>query len=99
MQSRGPNKANEQEGDALIVRVEHSSTHAQLVVHCGLGIGLAAGKCSAGRISKQGIDVGPEPIGNKVVVKTGEEVSFDNPKRCHGTFSSRQGLKSQRKHP
>jgi hypothetical protein len=38
-------------------------------VHCGLGIGLAAGKCCAERISEQGSDVGLERIGDGVAFK------------------------------
>jgi hypothetical protein len=63
---------------------------AHSVVHCGLGISLAAGKCCAERISEQGSDLSLERRGDGVAAKTGE-VSFDNSKfqkMC--TFSSRQ---------
>jgi hypothetical protein len=54
---------------------------AHLVVHCGLGIGLAAGKCCAERIREQGGDVGLQRMRNGVAVKTGK-ISFDDSKRC-----------------
>ena len=54
---------------------------AHLVVHCGLGIGLAAGKCCAERIHEQGGDFSLQRIGNGVVVKTGK-INFDDFKRC-----------------
>jgi hypothetical protein len=44
--------------------------HRHSVVHCGLGIGLTAGKCCAERISEQGSDVGLERIGDEVAAKT-----------------------------
>jgi hypothetical protein len=52
---------------------EHTHTHTQahLIVHCGLGIGLATGKClRAERIGEQGGDVGYKRIGNGVAAKT-----------------------------
>jgi hypothetical protein len=67
---------------------------AHLVVHCGLGIGLAAGKCCTERIREQGGDFSLERIGDGVVVKTGK-ISFDDSKRC--ALSARD-KKSQRKH-
>jgi hypothetical protein len=39
-------------------------------VHCGLGVGLTAGECCTERISKQGIDVSLERIGDGVAAKT-----------------------------
>jgi hypothetical protein len=57
-------------------RVEHTSTvahmHRHSVVHCGLGIGLTAGKCCAERISEQGGDFGLERTGDGVAGKAGE---------------------------
>jgi hypothetical protein len=53
-------------------------------VHCGLGVGLAAGKCCAERIGEQGGDLGLERIGYGVKGKTvnvGRSVSLDDVKQ------------------
>ncbi len=49
---------------------EHTYIYAHSVVHCGLGIGLAAGKCCAERIGEQGSDVGLERNRDEVAAKT-----------------------------
>jgi hypothetical protein len=51
-----------------------------LVAHCGLGIGLAAGKCCAERISEQGEDFVHEGIGDVVLVKTVSKSALRIPK-------------------
>jgi hypothetical protein len=61
------------------------TTYAHLVAKCGLGIGLAAGKCFTDWISEQGIDVSHEPRGDGVAAKAGE-VSFEIQNMC--AFSS-----------
>jgi hypothetical protein len=79
--------------------VEHSLIHtlayASLVVRCGLGIGLATGKCCAGRIGEQGGDVDHERIGDGVAVQTGE-VDIEMPVDVR--FFSLVRKRSQRKH-
>ncbi len=47
-----------------------TQTHMHLVAHCGLGIGLAAGKCCTGRIGKQGDDAVHERTGDGVLFKS-----------------------------
>jgi hypothetical protein len=58
-------------------------------VHCGLGIGLAAGKCCAERISEQGGDVGLERT-EDVTAKTVARSASINP--------NPHNKRSQRKH-
>jgi hypothetical protein len=80
--------------DPLCGTLEHSSTHMHLVVrHCGLGIGLAAGKCCAERISEQGGDVGLERKGDGVAVKSVASAS-----KISNEALSAQDKKSQKKH-
>jgi hypothetical protein len=61
-------------------------------VHCGLGIGLATGKCCTEWISQQGGDFGLERIGDGVEVKTGK-ISFDDFKRCVLSAQDKKSLK------
>ena len=77
-------------------RVEHTSTHMHRhsVVHCGLGIGLTAGKCCAERISEQGGDVGLERKGDGVAFKAAARSAS----KISNEVLSAQDKISQRKH-
>jgi hypothetical protein len=63
-------------------------------VHCGLGIGLAAGKCSAERISEQGSDVRQKRIGDAIAEKSVARLE----KNGHAQSGCTQDKKSLRKH-
>jgi hypothetical protein len=69
--------------------------HRHSVVHCGLGIGLAAGKCCSERISEQGSDFVPERIGDSVAVETvARSVSLDDFKQpCDFSAQDKKSLK------
>jgi hypothetical protein len=70
---------------------------AHLVVHCGLGIGLAAGKCCAERIREQGGDFSLQLMGNGVVFKAAARSALKISNPGNDVLPARD-KKSQRKH-